>query len=170
MLVEDVLPGYPAAATVGTVPGEVELIARHPELAAHIVAFFFLMYAASNPDTSDRTRPPDTASGVRPVTPVLDMTPVTQHLEAACRGEPHAAAELLPLVYAELRKLAAVKLAHEKPGQTLDATALVHEAYLKLVGDQQFDGRRSNAAAGRSENRSNRIRSRHRRRMTNCWR
>ena len=53
----------------------------------------------------------------------------------------HAAAELLPLVYGELRKLAAVKLASEKPGQTFDATALVHEAFLKLVGDQKFDGR-----------------------------
>ena len=69
------------------------------------------------------------------------MTPVTQLLEAARRGEPHAAAELLPLVYAKLRKLAAAKLANEKPGQTLDATALVHEAYLRLVGDQAFDGR-----------------------------
>jgi RNA polymerase sigma factor (TIGR02999 family) len=70
-----------------------------------------------------------------------EVTPVTQLLEAARRGEPKAAAELLPLVYAELRKLAAGKLANEKPGQTLDATALVHEAYLRLVGDQQFDGR-----------------------------
>ena len=52
-----------------------------------------------------------------------------------------AAAELLPLVYSELRKLAAARLATEKPGQTLDATALVHEAYLRLVGDQAFDGR-----------------------------
>jgi RNA polymerase sigma factor (TIGR02999 family) len=69
------------------------------------------------------------------------MTLVTQLLEAVHRGEPHAAAELLPLVYTELRKLAAVKLANEKSGQTLDATALVHEAYLRLVGDQQFDGR-----------------------------
>ena len=76
------------------------------------------------------------------------MTPVTQLLEAARAGDPHAAAELLPLVYAELRKLAAVKLAHEKPGQTLDATALVHEAYLRLVaepsrvsGRVEFDGR-----------------------------
>lgn len=69
------------------------------------------------------------------------MTPVTRLLEAAHRGEQHAAAELLPLVYAELRKLAAAKVASEKPGQTLDATALVHEAYLRLVGDQQFDGR-----------------------------
>lgn len=69
------------------------------------------------------------------------MTPVTQLLEAARNGDKHAAAELLPLVYTELRKLAAGKLAAEKPGQTLDATALVHEAYLRLVGDQQFDGR-----------------------------
>lgn len=69
------------------------------------------------------------------------MTPVTQLLEAAHRGDRQAAAELLPLVYGELRKLAAAKLTHEKPGQTLDATALVHEAFLRLVGDQQFDGR-----------------------------
>ncbi len=69
------------------------------------------------------------------------MTDVTRLLEAANRGDKHAAAELLPLVYAELRKLAASKLAQEKPGQTLNATALVHEAYLRLVGEQQFDGR-----------------------------
>jgi RNA polymerase sigma factor (TIGR02999 family) len=69
------------------------------------------------------------------------MTNVTQLLEAANRGDRQAAADLLPLVYDELRKLAAAKMAHEKQGQTLDATALVHEAYLRLVGDQQFDGR-----------------------------
>ena len=69
------------------------------------------------------------------------MTDVTRLLEAANRGDRQAAAELLPLVYDELRKLAALKLAHEKSGQTLDATALVHEAYLRLVGDQRFDGR-----------------------------
>ena len=69
------------------------------------------------------------------------MTPVTRLLEAANRGDKHAAAELLPLVYGELRKVAAARLAHEKPGQTLDATALVHEAYLRLVGEQHFDGR-----------------------------
>jgi RNA polymerase sigma factor (TIGR02999 family) len=69
------------------------------------------------------------------------MTNVTQLLEAARCGDRQAASELLPLVYDELRKLAAAKMAHEKPGQTLDATALVHEAYLRLVGDQQFDGR-----------------------------
>jgi RNA polymerase sigma factor (TIGR02999 family) len=69
------------------------------------------------------------------------MPEVTRLLDAANRGDKQAAAELLPLVYDELRKLAATKLAHEKPGQTLNATALVHEAYIRLVGDQEFDGR-----------------------------
>jgi RNA polymerase sigma factor (TIGR02999 family) len=75
------------------------------------------------------------------------MTDVTRLLEAARRGDPKAAAELLPLVYDELRRLAAAKLAREKPGHTLDPTALVHEAFLRLVGDQQFDGRRHFFAA-----------------------
>jgi hypothetical protein len=61
------------------------------------------------------------------------MSEVTRILSAIEQGEPHAAEQLLPLVYDELRKLAAQKLAHEKPGQTLQATALVHEAYLRLV-------------------------------------
>jgi RNA polymerase sigma factor (TIGR02999 family) len=61
------------------------------------------------------------------------MSDVTQILSAIEEGDPHAAEELLPLVYDELRKLAAQKLAHEKPGQTLQATALVHEAYPRLV-------------------------------------
>src|ERR671938_22577 len=61
------------------------------------------------------------------------MTDVTRILSAIEQGDPHAAAQLLPLVYDELRKLAAQKLAHEAPGQTLQATALVHEAYLRLV-------------------------------------
>ena len=69
------------------------------------------------------------------------MTDVTRLLEAANRGDQQAAAELLPLVYDELRKLAATKLSHEQPGQTLDATALVHEAFLRLVGGQRFEGR-----------------------------
>jgi RNA polymerase sigma factor (TIGR02999 family) len=69
------------------------------------------------------------------------MTEVTQILSAIERGDPQAAAQLLPLVYDELRKLAAQKMAQEKPGQTLSPTALVHEAYLRLVGDQQFDNR-----------------------------
>ncbi len=72
------------------------------------------------------------------------MAAVTQLLDAAAAGDPAAAAELLPLVYAELRKLAAARLAAEKPGQTLQATALVHEAYLRLVGNdpgQSWNGR-----------------------------
>jgi len=69
------------------------------------------------------------------------MIDVTGILSAIAQGDPQAASQLLPLVYTELRNLAAQKLAHEKPGQTLDATALVHEAYLRLVGDQHFTGR-----------------------------
>jgi RNA polymerase sigma factor (TIGR02999 family) len=65
------------------------------------------------------------------------MSDVTQILSAIEAGDPKAAAELLPLVYDELRKLAAARLAAEKPGQTLQATALVHEAYLRLVGGAQ---------------------------------
>ena len=61
------------------------------------------------------------------------MSEVTQILSAIEHGDPHAAEQLLPLVYSELRKLAAQKLAQEEPGQTLQATALVHEAYLRLV-------------------------------------
>ncbi|HZL87204.1 MAG TPA: ECF-type sigma factor [Pirellulaceae bacterium] len=62
------------------------------------------------------------------------MSDVTRILSQVESGDPYAAEKLLPLVYDELRKLAAAKLAHEKPGQTLQATALVHEAYLRLVG------------------------------------
>jgi RNA polymerase sigma factor (TIGR02999 family) len=62
------------------------------------------------------------------------MNEVTQILSAIEQGDPRAAEQLLPLVYAELRKLAAQRLAQEKPGQTLQATALVHEAYIRLVG------------------------------------
>jgi RNA polymerase sigma factor (TIGR02999 family) len=61
------------------------------------------------------------------------MSEVTRILSAIEQGDPHAAEQLLPLVYNELRRLAAQKLAQEKPGQTLDATGLVHEAYLRLV-------------------------------------
>jgi RNA polymerase sigma factor (TIGR02999 family) len=62
------------------------------------------------------------------------MSDVTQILNAIEQGEPERAEELLPLVYEELRRLAAAKLAHEKPGQTLEATALVHESFLRMVG------------------------------------
>ena len=72
------------------------------------------------------------------------MSDVTQILSEIEHGDPAAAERLLPLVYDELRKLAAAKLSNEKPGQTLQATALVHEAYLRLVGSeptQQWDNR-----------------------------
>ena len=69
------------------------------------------------------------------------MSEVTRILSAIEQGDPQAANQLLPLVYDELRQLAAQKLAQEKPGQTLNATALVHEAYLHLVGDQEFANR-----------------------------
>jgi RNA polymerase sigma factor (TIGR02999 family) len=65
------------------------------------------------------------------------MSDVTQILNAIAQGDPHAADQLLPLVYDELRRLAARKLARELPGQTLDATALVHEAYLRLVASPE---------------------------------
>jgi RNA polymerase sigma factor (TIGR02999 family) len=61
-------------------------------------------------------------------------------IEAAHKGDRQAAADLLPLIYSELRQLAAAKMAGEAPGHSLNATALVHEAYLRLVGDQKFDG------------------------------
>ena len=65
------------------------------------------------------------------------MSDVTHILAAVERGDPHAAEQLLPLIYDELRKLAAQRLAGEKPGQTLQATALVHEAYVRLVGGEK---------------------------------
>src|SRR5689334_11586981 len=72
------------------------------------------------------------------------MTEVTRILSAIERGDPQATEQLLPLVYDELRRLAAQRLAQEKPGQTLQATALVHDAYLRLVDVakvQRWDGR-----------------------------
>ena len=71
------------------------------------------------------------------------MADVTRILNAIEQGDPRATEELLPLIYEELRLLAAQKLSHELPGQTLQATALVHEAYLRLVGteDQSWDNR-----------------------------
>ena len=89
----------------------------------------------------DRSFPARTPSALATLDGVAD---VTQILAAIEQGNPHAAAELLPLVYDELRKLAAARLADEKPGQTLQATALVHEAYLRLVGadaSAQWDNR-----------------------------
>jgi RNA polymerase sigma factor (TIGR02999 family) len=77
------------------------------------------------------------------------MNDVTRILSAVEQGSAHASDQLLPLVYDELRKLAAQKLAQERPGQTLQATALVHEAYLRLVGDADpgWDDRRHFFAA-----------------------
>ena len=72
------------------------------------------------------------------------MEDVTRLLQSMKDGNPQAASELLPLVYDELRKVARKKLARESPGQTLDATALVHEAYLRMVGsgaDREYAGR-----------------------------
>jgi RNA polymerase sigma factor (TIGR02999 family) len=74
----------------------------------------------------------------------LGVSDITLILNAAQQGDPKAAEELLPLIYDELRRLAAWRMANERPGQTLQATALVHEAYLRLVGGQgvQWQGRR----------------------------
>ena len=72
------------------------------------------------------------------------MSEVTRILIAIEQGDPHAAADLLPFVYDELRRLAAAQMAREKPGQTLNATALVHEAYVRLAGGdkaQHWDSR-----------------------------
>jgi ECF sigma factor len=85
---------------------------------------------------------------------VSDMSEITQILDAVGRGEAQAAEQLLPLVYDELRRLAAHKLAQEKPGQTLEATGLVHEAYLRLVNvevsqDWNAHGRRRHARSRR---------------------
>jgi len=111
------------------------------------------------------------------------MDAITQVLNAIERGDPHAAEQLLPLVYEELRKLAAQKLAKEAPGQTLQATALVHEAYLRLVGqasggrgppeEQHWDGRRHFFAAAAEAMRRilvNRARDRGRRKRGGGWR
>lgn len=79
---------------------------------------------------------------------MVSMDDITQVLSALAKGDPQATEKLLPLVYDELRRLAASKMAQEKPGQTLDPTALVHEAYLRLVAggnpsarDAHWDGR-----------------------------
>jgi RNA polymerase sigma factor (TIGR02999 family) len=111
------------------------------------------------------------------------MSEVTRILSAIEQGDPSAAEQLLPLVYDELRKLAAEKLAQERPGQTLQATALVHEAYLRLVRpasggpdppqEQHWDGRRHFFAAAAEAMRRiliNRARDRGRRKRGGGWR
>lgn len=75
------------------------------------------------------------------------MSDVTHILQAIDAGDPKAADELLPLVYEELRRLAVQKMAHERAEHTVDATGLVHEAYLRLIGDQKFEDRRHFFAA-----------------------
>jgi RNA polymerase sigma factor (TIGR02999 family) len=96
------------------------------------------------------------------------MTDLTRNLSTIEQGEPRAAEQLLPLVYDELRRLATAKMAHEKPGQTLQPTALVHEAYLRLVdGDhtRHWEGRRHFFAAAAEAMRRiliNRARDKHR--------
>ena len=111
------------------------------------------------------------------------MSEVTRILSAIEQGDPSAASQLLPLVYDELRELAAQKLAQEKPGQTLQATALVHEAYLRLVmpaigsrdppEEQHWDGRRHFFAAAAEAMRRiliNRARDRGRLKRGGGWR
>jgi RNA polymerase sigma factor (TIGR02999 family) len=104
------------------------------------------------------------------------MSDVTRILSAIEQGDLHAAEQLLPLVYDELRQLAAQKLGSEKPGQTLQATALVHEAYLRLVGtggEQRWDGRRHFFAAAAEAMRRiliNRARERGRLKRGGDWR
>ena len=90
------------------------------------------------------------------------MSEVTRILSAIEQGDPQAAEQLLPLVYDELRQLAAQRLAHEKPGQTLQATALVHEAYLRLVASP---GRESGESEPHWNSRGHLRASRPRR----CW-
>jgi RNA polymerase sigma factor (TIGR02999 family) len=102
------------------------------------------------PDDSEQDRAGNKPSPTELVAPEHAQGDVTRILSQIEQGEPHAAEELLPLVYDELRKLAAARMAQEKPGQTLQATALVHEAYLKLVGaegQRDFANRRHFFAA-----------------------
>src|SRR5262249_46596073 len=94
------------------------------------------MFLAGYPAPSRVRAPP--CWPATPAAVMLDlMSEVTRILSAVEQGDPNAAGQLLPLVYDELRRLAAERLAHEKPGQTLQATALVHEAYLRLVDVDQ---------------------------------
>jgi RNA polymerase sigma factor (TIGR02999 family) len=88
------------------------------------------------------------------------MSDVTQILSAIEQGDPHAAEQLLPLVYDELRKLAAMQMGRDRPGETLNPTALVHEAYLRLVGDgldRRYQDRRHFFAAAATAMRHLRI-------------
>ena len=104
----------------------------------------------------------------------LLVTDITQILSEIEHGDPQAAEQLLALVYAELRRLAAQKLAHEKPGQTLHATGLVHEAYLRLFGDegeqQHWDSRGHFFAAAAEAMRRILIENARRKKRRKAWR
>src|SRR4051794_36967658 len=110
------------------------------------------MRRALNPERANLQSPPSETSRIQRGR-LVSMTEVTRILSAIEQGDPQAAGQLLPLVYDELRQVAAQKLAQERPGQTLQATALVHEAYLRLVGSgdaaqaQHWDSRRHFFAA-----------------------
>jgi RNA polymerase sigma factor (TIGR02999 family) len=102
------------------------------------------------PDESEQDRAGDKPAPTEPDAPERAQGDVTRILSRIEQGDGHATEELLPLVYDELRKLAAAKMAQEKPGQTLQATALVHEAYLRLAGENRQEawrGRRQFFAA-----------------------
>jgi RNA polymerase sigma factor (TIGR02999 family) len=86
-------------------------------------------------------QPPPSETSKFPRGKLADSSEVTQILSAIERGDPAAAAHLLSLDYDELRRLAAALIAHKQPGQTLDATALFHEAYVRLIGDWHFNCR-----------------------------
>jgi RNA polymerase sigma factor (TIGR02999 family) len=104
------------------------------------------------------------------------MSEATRILSAIDQGDPHAAEQLLPLIYGELRILAAQKLAHEAPDQTLQATALVHEAYVRLVDvgrEQRWDNSRHFFAAAAEAMRRillDRARNKHRHKRGGSWR
>jgi RNA polymerase sigma factor (TIGR02999 family) len=102
-----------------------------------------LKRAGRTPQTPWGTRLLGVWISVPGVSTMVSVSDVTRILEAVQRGEPRAAEELLPLVYDELRRIAAYKMAQEAPGHTLQPTALVHEAWLRMVGDdnEHFDGR-----------------------------
>jgi hypothetical protein len=121
--------------------------AEHPELGDEIrellLALVMLEQEKPSAARADVAHGGALAQRGRPTasTSMIDATRILSDIE---QGDAHAAGELLPLVYQELRKLAKVKLAQEKPGQTLQATDLVHEAYLRLAGahrPQQWDSR-----------------------------
>jgi len=116
-----------------------ERIQRHDPRAASWLAGVGFFQTLATTETTPAV--PQNLSAAVIVEYADTMSDVTQILDAVARGDRQAADRLMPLVYDELRRLAAARLAQERPGQTLDATGLVHEAYLRLVGDQKFENR-----------------------------